>query len=123
MSDLRNKGLFAGNLRPIQFNMYNDNNTNRKKTQVRIRIIGKNLASRQDVIRNECKAGNGWALSGDNDESNIRPNELANISRVTPSTVYSMLDERTSKMHTGSVWGKALATAGGRNLISRNLNR
>ncbi len=27
-------------------------------------------------------------------ERNIRPNELANISGVTPSTVYSMLDNR-----------------------------
>lgn len=27
-------------------------------------------------------------------ERNIRPNELANLSGVTPSTVYSMLDER-----------------------------
>lgn len=27
-------------------------------------------------------------------DRNIKPNELANISGVTPSTVYSMLDER-----------------------------
>lgn len=27
-------------------------------------------------------------------ERNIRPNELANLAGVTPSTVYSMLDER-----------------------------
>lgn len=27
-------------------------------------------------------------------ERNIRPNELANLSGVTPSTVYSMLDDR-----------------------------
>ena len=27
-------------------------------------------------------------------DGNIKPNELANISGVTPSTVYSMLDER-----------------------------
>lgn len=27
-------------------------------------------------------------------DKNIKPNELANISGVTPSTVYSMLDER-----------------------------
>ena len=27
-------------------------------------------------------------------QRNIRPNELANLSGVTPSTVYSMLDER-----------------------------
>ena len=27
-------------------------------------------------------------------ERNIRPNELANLSGVTPSTVYSLLDER-----------------------------
>ena len=29
---------------------------------------------------------------------NIRPNELANISGVTPSTVYSMLDERRNEL-------------------------
>ena len=28
------------------------------------------------------------------EEKNIRPNELANISGVTPSTVYSLLDDR-----------------------------
>jgi DNA-binding Xre family transcriptional regulator len=29
---------------------------------------------------------------------NIRPNELANLSGVTPSTVYSMLDERRKEL-------------------------
>lgn len=32
------------------------------------------------------------------EERNIRPNELANISGVTPSTVYSMLDGRRKEL-------------------------
>ena len=32
------------------------------------------------------------------EQRNIRPNELANISGVTPSTVYSMLDERRKEL-------------------------
>ncbi|MBQ6645279.1 MAG: helix-turn-helix transcriptional regulator [Clostridia bacterium] len=32
------------------------------------------------------------------EERNIRANELANISGVTPSTVYSMLDERRKEL-------------------------
>lgn len=31
-------------------------------------------------------------------ERGIRPNELANLSGVTPSTVYSMLDERRKEL-------------------------
>ena len=31
-------------------------------------------------------------------ERNMRPNELANLSGVTPSTVYSMLDERRKEL-------------------------
>ena len=31
-------------------------------------------------------------------QRNIRPNELANLSGVTPSTVYSMLDERRKEL-------------------------
>ena len=31
-------------------------------------------------------------------ERSIRPNELANLSGVTPSTVYSMLDERRKEL-------------------------
>ena len=31
-------------------------------------------------------------------ERNIRPNELANLSGITPSTVYSMLDERRKEL-------------------------
>ena len=31
-------------------------------------------------------------------QRNIRPNELANLSGVTPSTVYSMLDERRKEV-------------------------
>lgn len=31
-------------------------------------------------------------------ERNIRPNELANLSGVTPSTVYSMLDENRKEI-------------------------
>ena len=31
-------------------------------------------------------------------ERHIRPNELANLSGVTPSTVYSMLDERRKEI-------------------------
>lgn len=31
-------------------------------------------------------------------ERDMRPNELANISGVTPSTVYSMLDERRKEI-------------------------
>ena len=32
------------------------------------------------------------------DERGMRPNELANISGVTPSTVYSMLDSRRKEL-------------------------
>ena len=32
------------------------------------------------------------------DQRGIRPNELANLSGVTPSTVYSMLDERRKEL-------------------------
>lgn len=32
------------------------------------------------------------------EQRNIRPNELANLSGVTPSTVYSMLDERRKEL-------------------------
>lgn len=32
------------------------------------------------------------------DQRSIRPNELANLSGVTPSTVYSMLDERRKEL-------------------------
>ena len=31
-------------------------------------------------------------------QRNMRPNELANLSGVTPSTVYSMLDERRREL-------------------------
>lgn len=31
-------------------------------------------------------------------ERNMRPNELANLSGVTPSTVYSMMDERRKEL-------------------------
>ena len=31
-------------------------------------------------------------------ERNMRPNELANLSGITPSTVYSMLDERRKEL-------------------------
>lgn len=31
-------------------------------------------------------------------ERNIRPNELANLSGITPSTVYSMLDARRKEL-------------------------
>lgn len=31
-------------------------------------------------------------------QRNMRPNELANLSGVTPSTVYSMLDERRKEL-------------------------
>ena len=33
----------------------------------------------------------------------IRPNELANLSGVTPSTVYSMLDERRKELSINTV--------------------
>ncbi len=36
-------------------------------------------------------------------ERNIRPNELANLSGVTPSTVYSMLDERRKELSINTV--------------------
>ena len=32
------------------------------------------------------------------EQRNIRPNELANLSGITPSTVYSMLDERRKEL-------------------------
>lgn len=32
------------------------------------------------------------------EQRSIRPNELANLSGVTPSTVYSMLDERRKEL-------------------------
>ena len=32
------------------------------------------------------------------EQRNIRPNELANLSGVTPSTVYSMLDARSKEL-------------------------
>ena len=32
------------------------------------------------------------------EKRNIRPNELANLSGITPSTVYSMLDERRKEL-------------------------
>ena len=34
---------------------------------------------------------------------NIRPNELANISGVTPSTVYSMLDEKRKELSINTI--------------------
>lgn len=34
---------------------------------------------------------------------NIRPNELANLSGVTPSTVYSMLDERRKELSINTI--------------------
>ena len=37
------------------------------------------------------------------DARSIRPNELANLSGVTPSTVYSMLDERRKKLSINTV--------------------
>ncbi len=36
-------------------------------------------------------------------QRNIRPNELANISGVTPSTVYSMLDERRKELSINTI--------------------
>ena len=33
----------------------------------------------------------------------IRPNELANLSGVTPSTVYSMLDERRKELSINTI--------------------
>ena len=34
---------------------------------------------------------------------NIRPNELANISGVTPSTVYSMMDEKRKELSINTI--------------------
>ena len=34
---------------------------------------------------------------------NIRPNELANLSGVTPSTVYSMLDEKRKELSINTI--------------------
>lgn len=36
-------------------------------------------------------------------ERGMRPNELANVSGVTPSTVYSMLDERRRELRIGVI--------------------
>ena len=36
-------------------------------------------------------------------QRNIRPNELANISGVTPSTVYSMLDDRRKELSINTI--------------------
>ena len=36
-------------------------------------------------------------------ERNIRPNELAHLSGVTPSTVYSMLDERRKELSINTI--------------------
>ncbi len=36
-------------------------------------------------------------------EHNIRPNELAHLSGVTPSTVYSMLDERRKELSINTI--------------------
>ena len=36
-------------------------------------------------------------------QRNIRPNELANISGVTPSTVYSMLDEKRKELSINTI--------------------
>lgn len=36
-------------------------------------------------------------------QRNIRPNELANLSGVTPSTVYSMLDERRKELNINTI--------------------
>ena len=37
------------------------------------------------------------------EQRNIRPNELANISGVTPSTVYSMLDEKRKELSINTI--------------------
>ena len=37
------------------------------------------------------------------EERNIRPNELANLSGVTPSTVYSMLDSRRKELSINTI--------------------
>ena len=37
------------------------------------------------------------------EERNIRPNELDNLSGVTPSTVYSMLDERRKELSINTI--------------------
>ena len=37
------------------------------------------------------------------DQRGIRPNELANLSGVTPSTVYSMLDERRKELSINTI--------------------
>ena len=37
------------------------------------------------------------------DARSIRPNELANLSGVTPSTVYSMLDERRRELSINTI--------------------
>ena len=36
-------------------------------------------------------------------QRNMRPNELANLSGVTPSTVYSMLDERRKELSINTI--------------------
>lgn len=36
-------------------------------------------------------------------QRSIRPNELANLSGVTPSTVYSMLDERRKELSINTI--------------------
>ncbi len=37
------------------------------------------------------------------EERGIRPNELANLAGVTPSTVYSMLDERRKEVNVNTI--------------------
>ena len=37
------------------------------------------------------------------EQREIRPNELANLSGVTPSTVYSMLDERRKELSINTI--------------------
>lgn len=37
------------------------------------------------------------------EQRNIRPNELANISGITPSTVYSMLDDKRKELSINTI--------------------
>ena len=77
---------------------------NPRITQVRIRkFVQFNIISHRGEDPLNVKQATVFRFQEIMEQRNIRPNELANLSGVTPSTVYSMLDERRKELSINTI--------------------
>ena len=86
---------------PIISNYYN---RKLRFTQARIRILVQfNIISHRGENDLNVKEAAVYRFREIMEQRDIRPNELANLSGVTPSTVYSMLDEKRKELSINTI--------------------